>query len=65
MLVGGQLSGTLFNRVVSGEGHTLMENWKSFWLGPCIAAAVIMVIFFILFRDDAAPVKQTVEAAAI
>jgi nucleoside transporter len=52
MLIGAQISGQIFNRVVTGEGETLMKNWQQFWLIPCIAAAVVMVLFFLLFRDD-------------
>jgi nucleoside transporter len=52
MLIGAQVSGWLFNSIVKGEGATLMRNWKTFWLIPCIAAAVVMVLFAILFRDD-------------
>ena len=51
--VGAQVSGYLFNHIVKGEGHALMQNWQKFWLIPCIAAGVVMVLFFLLFRNDA------------
>lgn len=54
MLVGGQLSGLLFNRIVSDPGTQLMANWQKFWIAPCIAAAIVLLIFFLLFRDDTA-----------
>ena len=52
MLIGAQVCGNIFNRVVVGEGAVLMKNWQQFWLIPCIAAGVVMVLFFLLFRDD-------------
>jgi hypothetical protein len=27
------------------------SDWRTIWLIPCIAAGVIMVAFFLLFRD--------------
>lgn len=51
MLLGAQISGAIFNHTVTGEGATLMQNWQRFWIIPCIAAAVVAVLFFLLFRD--------------
>lgn len=51
MLIGAQVSGKVFNSKVTGEGAELMASWKEFWTLPCIAAGVIMVIFFLLFHD--------------
>lgn len=52
MLAGGHLSGLLFNRVVDGGGPDLMHHWQKFWLVPCVAAAAVLAIFFVLFHDD-------------
>lgn len=51
MLIGAQVSQKIFNDKVTGEGPALMASWKEFWMLPCIAAVVIMVAFFLLFRD--------------
>src|SRR5688572_21614144 len=58
MLIGAQLSGALFNNIVAkgGDGVELardevMRNWQQFWLYPCVAAAVVMIVFFIFFRE--------------
>ena len=60
MLIGAQVSGVLFNRIVIGEGQVLMKNWQQFWFIPAAAAAIVAVIFFLLFRDraDEPAVKQ-------
>jgi hypothetical protein len=69
MLIGAQVSGLIFNRVVSGEGATLMHNWQRFWIIPCVAAGIIAVIFFLLFHDtraragDGGPTVPTIEPA--
>jgi len=52
MLIGAQVCGALFGNIVKGEGAALLQNWQKFWLIPCIAAGAIMVLFFLLFRDD-------------
>ena len=54
MLVGAQLSGFIFNSVVVGQGATLRHQWRVFWLIPSVASLVIMIIFFLAFRDEAA-----------
>jgi nucleoside transporter len=63
MLIGAQLSGFLFNEIVkTGQ----MQTWQKFWSIPCAAAAVVMIAFFIFFRDDtrpAVPVDQRERAA--
>ncbi len=37
-----------------------MEQWKNFWLSPAIMAAIIMIIFGLLFwdRTRTAPVEN-------
>jgi nucleoside transporter len=52
MLIGAQVSGWLFNRIVGGEGEALRQSYGEFWLMPCVAAGVIMVLFFFLFKDN-------------
>jgi hypothetical protein len=49
MLIGAQVSGALFNRLV-GDGEPALLRYQDFWLIPCIAAAVVMAPFFALFR---------------
>jgi len=52
MLIGAQVSGALFGKIVTGEGAVALQNWQRFWIIPCVAAAVIAVLFFVLFKDD-------------
>lgn len=52
LLVGAQLCGVLFNRVVNGSGTVLMHNWERFWIVPAIAALIVCALFFALFRDE-------------
>jgi nucleoside transporter len=51
MLLGAQIFQLLFNRGITGEGADLGQ-WQQFWYIPCAAAAVIMIIFAVMFRDD-------------
>jgi nucleoside transporter len=64
MLVGAQVAQVLANRVLSAE-VTDLGQWRVFWIVPCIAAAVIMVLFGLLFKDRvAAQVNEGDVAAA-
>ncbi len=58
MLIGAQLSQAIFNRVVSGTGPELLKSYQTFWLIPCLMAAVVMVAFLLLFRDDGKASRQ-------
>ncbi|MEX0718896.1 MAG: MFS transporter [Planctomycetaceae bacterium] len=51
MLIGAQVTGRIFNGIV-GETGTLAD-WAQFWWIPCVAAAVIMAAFALLFHDRA------------
>ena len=55
MLIGGIVSGQLFNRIVAADGADPMKQWQTFWMIPAIGAAVIMGLFAMLFKDDSAP----------
>lgn len=63
MLIGAQISGQLSNAMITAEGTAKLMQWRNFWLVPCIAAALIMVAFAMLFREKtnngAAPDSRT------
>ena len=69
MLIGGQLSGLLFNRLfnpkVEEKHSALMWHWHQFWLAPCIAAAVIMILFFVMFKDKTVSAVPAEQPAAV
>ncbi len=50
MLLGSQISGVLYNRLVAGQ--TVPQAWTTFWWIPAGAAAVIAVIFLFSFKYD-------------
>ncbi|MEZ3498657.1 MFS transporter [Pantoea sp. KPR_PJ] len=54
MLLGSQLSGALYNRLVADRGTA--ENWALFWWIPAVGAAAIAILFLFTFkyRDEAA-----------
>jgi nucleoside transporter len=53
MLIGAQVAGRLYNAIVRGEGEALRASFQYFWLVPCIAAGVVLVVFLLVFRDRA------------
>lgn len=50
MLLGSQISGALYNRLVAGQ--TVPQAWTTFWWIPAVAATVIAVIFLFSFKYD-------------
>jgi nucleoside transporter len=58
MLMGAQVSAKLFSMFVQGREVDVLLGWRNYWLIPCIAAAVVMVIFALLFRDRKHPQER-------
>ena len=54
MLIGAQISGWLHNGIVTDTGTEGLLQWQTFWSGPAILAAVILIIFAFMFRPPAA-----------
>jgi len=50
MLLGSQISGALYNRIVAGQ--TVQQAWVTFWWIPAVAAAAIALIFLFSFKYD-------------
>lgn len=50
MLLGSQISGALYNRLVAGQA--VPQAWVTFWWLPAVAAAVIVAIFLFAFKYD-------------
>jgi MFS family permease len=51
MLIGAQVSGWIFNRIVQGSGPELLKQWQIFWLIPAILAGIVMLLFALIFND--------------
>jgi nucleoside transporter len=70
MLIGSIVSGQLFNAIVpafenptSEQTAQILSGWRTFWVIPTVGAAVIMVLFALLFKDDS-PAAELSEADA-
>lgn len=58
MFIGAQISGWLHNSIVTSTGPEAAAQWQTFWTIPAVIAAVVVVVFLILFRNvRSAPVK--------
>nr|AHZ46165.1 major facilitator transporter [uncultured bacterium 12-5D] len=55
-------AGLLFNRIVGPTGGA--EEWQRYWLIPFGYIAVILVLFWILFREDKTPPSGKILSAA-
>ncbi|HUI64958.1 MAG TPA: MFS transporter [Bacteroidota bacterium] len=63
MLIGAQISGWLHNGIVTSSGPEAAAQWQTFWAIPAVLAAVIMIIFGILFRNGRPSGKVAAQAA--
>jgi MFS family permease len=51
MLIGAQISGWIYNRIVQDTGAEMMNQWQTFWLIPATLAGIVMLLFAIFFND--------------
>ncbi|MCH7680414.1 MFS transporter, partial [candidate division KSB1 bacterium] len=51
MLIGAQVTGRLFNKIVTGSGSEALAQYQLFWVIPAVFAAVVMLMFAFLFSD--------------
>jgi len=59
LLAGAQIMGYVLEKVVTAENAAeKLSQWRTFWFIPCIAAAVVMVVFMIFFKNDIAKDKD-------
>jgi nucleoside transporter len=47
ILIGSLVAGPIVDRFATADGH----NWNQIWIIPAVIAAVVMVLFLILFKD--------------
>ena len=53
MVIGSNVSGWVVDLYSTKEAESVIHNWQSIWLVPAIMAAVIVVLFALLFSDKA------------
>lgn len=51
MLIGAQVTGWLFNAMVTGEGQDLMNHWQQYWAIPALFAGAVLLFFVMTFND--------------
>jgi MFS family permease len=47
ILIGSLLAGPIVDRFATADGH----DWTQIWIVPAVIAAVVLVLFLILFKD--------------
>jgi nucleoside transporter len=55
ILIGSLLAGPIVDNFATDDGH----DWRQIWVVPAGIAAVVLVLFFILFRDEGAKQRPT------
>lgn len=51
MLIGAQISGWVYNGIVTSTGAAAAGEWQTFWTIPAVLAGIIMAVFALFFRD--------------
>ena len=64
MLIGAQLAGEVEVANTTGSADDVVVKWKDLWTLPAVAAGVIMLIFALLFKDEAAAENAVKEDTA-
>ncbi len=53
MLIGAQIAGRVEVMHTTGADETAVIAWRQLWSLPAIAAGIVLLLFAVLFRDDA------------
>src|SRR5207302_236559 len=53
MLIGAQVAGNVYNRILGGATSLTLDQWPSFWVLRAGFAAAVLVCFAVLFRPPA------------
>lgn len=61
MLVGAQIAGTVYDSFLGQASSLTLLQWQSFWWIPAAFAAVVLVIFILLFREKPKKIPFTEE----
>ncbi|HEX6307128.1 MAG TPA: MFS transporter [Longimicrobiales bacterium] len=62
MLIGAQIAGNVYARVLGDATSLTLEQWRGFWYIPAAFAAAVLVFFVLAFRDR--ETERTAGAAA-
>jgi nucleoside transporter len=62
MFIGAQISGWLHNSIVTSTGAEAAAQWQTFWTIPAVIAALVVVLFVVLFRDGGSAPARAAQA---
>jgi nucleoside transporter len=54
MLIGAQVAGNVYNRLLGGATSMTLDRWPDFWVLPAGFAAVVLLFFAAFFRESKA-----------
>jgi MFS family permease len=62
MLIGAQVAGNVYNRLLGSATSLTLQRWPSFWVLPAGFAVIVMALFALTFRPGEARARQPVAA---
>jgi nucleoside transporter len=62
MLIGAQIAGNVYARVLGDATSLTLEQWRGFWYIPAVFAAAVLVFFVLMFHDRT---ERSVDAAEV
>ncbi|MFH0989993.1 MAG: MFS transporter [bacterium] len=60
MLIGAQISGWLYNGIVTATGPEAAQQWQTFWSIPAALAGIILIVFGLFFNNKKETVSETI-----
>jgi nucleoside transporter len=63
MFIGAQVSGWIFNGIVTSTGPAAAGEWQTFWTIPAVLAGLVMIVFAMFFRNGG-PSREASSPAA-
>jgi MFS family permease len=53
MFVGSLICGRIVDMYATpGPGRTVLHNWRNIWMVPAVGAAMVLLIFWVGFRNE-------------
>ncbi|MBT2667843.1 MFS transporter [Bacillus sp. ISL-4] len=60
LLFASSVTGYIFNHTVIDQGEDALKQWQMFWIYPAVVAAIVAIVFLLIFKDKELIFKKKV-----